>query len=214
VTAALTNLEVAIVDYGAGNVTSVARALRWLGATPRIANGADAIAGVQGVVVPGVGHFARTAAIDDDIRQALLRSIEGGTPILGICLGMHWLFEGSSEAPHAMGLGIFQGRCSALQGTSDIKVPHVGWNAIDVTALESRLLNGIGRAPYAYFCHSYALECGDWTTGATHHGATFSAIVERDDVFGVQFHPEKSGTVGLQVLRNFLRVCGLASRPC
>ena len=199
--------NVAILDYGAGNVTSVTKALRHLGAEARIATDPGALAGADGIVVPGVGHFARTTAIDTAMRRALRHAIEAGTPLLGICLGLHWLFEGSTEAPAAAGLGIFQGRCSALRGSPGIKVPHVGWNAIDVTANGSRLLNGLGNQPYAYFCHSYAAECGDRTVGIASHGDAFSAVVERDAVFGVQFHPEKSGAVGLAVLGNFLRVC-------
>jgi len=202
--------SVAIIDYGAGNVTSVAKALRYLGAAPRVAIDPGSIAGADGIVVPGVGHFARTTAIDTATRRVLRHAIDAGTPLLGICLGLHWLFEGSTEAPDAAGLGVFQGRCSALRGSPEIKVPHVGWNSIDVTANGSRLLNGLGTKPYAYFCHSYAVECGDRTAGMTNHGDAFSAVVERDAVFGVQFHPEKSGAVGLAVLGNFLRVCNEA----
>jgi len=202
--------KVAIVNYGAGNVTSVAKAFRHLGAEPRVATNPGALDGADGIVVPGVGHFARTTAIDAAMRRALRHAIEVGTPLLGICLGLHWLFEGSTEAPDAAGLGIFQGRCSALRGSPEIKVPHIGWNAIDVTANGSRLLKGLASRPYAYFCHSYAAECGDRTAGIASHGDAFSAVVERGAVFGVQFHPEKSGAVGLAVLRNFLRICGEA----
>ena len=202
--------KVAIVDYGAGNVTSVAKALRYLGAAPRVAIDPGSIAGADGIVVPGVGHFARTTAIDTATRRVLRHAIDAGTPLLGICLGLHWLFEGSTEAPDAAGLGIFQGRCSALHGSPGIKVPHVGWNAIDVTSNGTQLLKGLEHGTYAYFCHSYAAGCGDKTTGTTCHGATFSAVVEQDNVFGVQFHPEKSGAAGLHVLRNFLGICGEA----
>ena len=203
--------DIVIIDYGAGNVTSVARAFRHLGAAPRIATSAADIARADGIVVPGVGHFARTTAIDIPMRRAVRQAIDAGTPLLGICLGLHWLFEGSAEAPEAAGLGVFEGRCAALTGSPAIKVPHVGWNAIDIATGESRLLKGLGSEPYAYFCHSYAAPCGVRTTGVTSHGCAFSAVVERDTVVGVQFHPEKSGTVGLQVLGNFLRVCAEAS---
>ena len=182
--------NVAIIDYGAGNVTSVTKTLRVLGAEPRIATNPEELAGADGIVVPGVGHFGRTTAIDAAMRRALRHAIEAGTPLLGICLGLHWLFEGSTEAPDAPGLGVFQGRCSALRGSPGIKVPHVGWNAIDITANGSRLLNGLASQPYAYFCHSYAAAYGDRTAGVTNHGTVFSAVVERDAVFGVQFHPE------------------------
>jgi glutamine amidotransferase len=211
VTRPLNVADVVILDYGAGNVTSVAKALRHLGAAPRIATSADDIGRASGIVVPGVGHFARTAAIDAATRQALRHAIEAGTPLLGICLGLHWLFEGSTEAPDAAGLGVFEGRCAALRGSPEMKVPHVGWNAIRIAGGGSRLLQGLPRQPYAYFCHSYAAGCGIRTTGVTSHRDEFSAVVEHDNVFGVQFHPEKSGAVGLHVLGNFLRVCGEAS---
>ena len=204
------NPDVVIIDYGAGNVTSVAKALRHLGAAPRTVGDAADIGRAHGIVVPGVGHFARTTAIDAAMRGALLGAIEHGTPLLGICLGLHWLFEGSTEAPGAAGLGVFKGRCVELRGSGGIKVPHVGWNAIDVSGNGAQLLKGLGEGAYAYFCHSYAAGCGDRTTASTHHGDAFSAVVEQDSVFGVQFHPEKSGATGLQVLRNFLRVCGEA----
>lgn len=209
-TAPLNVANVVIIDYGAGNVTSVAKALRRLGAAPRIATSAADIGRANGIVVPGVGHFARTVAIDAATRRALRHAIEAGTPLLGICLGLHWLFEGSTEAPDAAGLGVFEGKCAALRGSPEIKVPHVGWNAIHIATGGSRLLDGLGSEPYAYFCHSYAAGCGMRTTGVTSHGDEFSSAVERDAVFGVQFHPEKSGAVGLQVLGNFLRLCGEA----
>lgn len=199
--------DVAIIDYGAGNVTSVVKALRHLGAVPRAVRDAADIGRAAGIVVPGVGHFARTTAIDTTMRQAVLRAIERGTPLLGICLGLHWLFDGSTEAPDAAGLGVFEGRCRELRGAVDVKVPHVGWNAIDLTTDETPLLEGLGRGTYAYFCHSFAAECGDRTTASTNHGNSFSAVVEKGTVFGVQFHPEKSGDAGLHVLGNFLRVC-------
>jgi glutamine amidotransferase len=203
----LNGTNVAIIDYGAGNVTSVEKALRHLGAEPRIAIDAGALAGADGIVIPGVGHFARTTSIDAAMRRALRRVIEAGTPLLGICLGLHWLFEGSTEAPDAPGLGIFQGRCSALRGSPGIKVPHVGWNAIDVTANESRLLQGLGSRPYAYFCHSYAAECGDRTVGIASHGDAFSAVVERDAVFGFSFTRKNPAPSVLPCSGIFLRVC-------
>ena len=199
--------DIAIIDYGAGNVTSVTKAFQHLGANPRTARDAGGIHKANGIVVPGVGHFARTTAIDPTMRRALLRAIERRIPLLGICLGLHWLFEGSTEAANATGLGVFKGRCTELPGSRDIKVPHVGWNAIEVTANGTQLLRDLERGSYAYFCHSYAAGCGDRTTATTSHGETFSSVVEQDNVFGVQFHPEKSGAAGLQVLRNFLRVC-------
>ncbi len=205
-----TDIDIAIIDYGAGNVTSVAKAFRHLGAAPRTVTDVAGLDQATGIVVPGVGHFARTTAIDVPMRCALLRAIERGIPLLGICLGLHWLFEGSTEARAATGFGVFKGRCTELRGSQDVKVPHVGWNAIDVVVNESKLLQGLENGTYAYFCHSYAAPRGDETTATTSHGDVFSAVVERDAVFGVQFHPEKSGAAGLQLLGNFVRICAEA----
>jgi imidazole glycerol-phosphate synthase subunit HisH len=203
-------INLAIIDYGAGNVTSVAKAFRHLGAAPRTVKDVAGLDQATGIVVPGVGHFARTTAIDAAMRSALRRAIERGIPLLGICLGLHWLFEGSTEAPDAAGLGVFKGRCGELRGAQGVKVPHVGWNAIEGAVNESRLLEGLENGAYAYFCHSYAAPCGDGTTASTSHGDAFSAVVEREAVFGVQFHPEKSGAAGLQLLGNFVRICAEA----
>ena len=201
-------MNVALVDYRAGNLTSVAKGLAAAGAEVRVAGSPAALDGSRAIVVPGVGHFNATSALDAVWRDALGRAIKAGTPLLGICLGLQWLFEGSDEAPDLEGLGIFQGRCFELGG--DVKVPHVGWNTLDTTPRSSRLLEGLPQPAFAYFTHSFAAPVIKETTAATTHGVRFASVVERGRVAGVQFHPEKSGTSGLRVLANFL---ALAREP-
>lgn len=201
--------RVALLDYGAGNVASVVKALRHVGATVQVTAEARELSLADAIVVPGVGHFDRTAAIDEPLRRAVRDAADRRrVPVLGICLGLHWLFDGSEESARAAGLGLVGGRCRALPGSADVKVPHIGWNALQRTGGPSRLLEGIEGDAYVYFCHSYAPPKSPETTAVSWHGVEFSAVVERDTVFGVQFHPEKSGRVGLRILENFLSACG------
>jgi glutamine amidotransferase len=199
---------IALVDYGAGNLTSVRKALSALGAefmTPDTPGGVNS---ARAVIVPGVGHFAATSALDEDWRKAIGRAASAGTPLFGICVGMQWLFEGSDEAPGVRGLGVMKGQIARLDGDAEkrLKVPHVGWNALDFTR-DARLLRGLDSGAQVYFTHSYAAPVTTECIAATTHANTFAAAVERDNVFGVQFHPEKSGDAGLQILRNFLEIC-------
>jgi glutamine amidotransferase len=199
---------IALIDYGAGNLTSVRKALSALGVDFRTPLAPAECLDAAGLVVPGVGHFAATAALDDSWRNAVKNAVQAGTPLLGICVGMQWLFEGSEEAPDVPGLGLLPGRCSRLHGNPEggVKIPHVGWNALD-TPRTSLLLAGLPPGSHVYFTHSYAAPVTADCVGATTHGDAFAAAVERDRVFGVQFHPEKSGDAGLQILRNFLEEC-------
>jgi glutamine amidotransferase len=201
-------MTVALVDYGAGNLTSVIKALHAVGADVRLIAAVDGLAGADALVVPGVGNFAATASLGPEWRSAVLAAIDRGLPTLGICLGMQWLFEGSAEAPETPGLGLITGRCFRLEG--DVKVPHVGWNTLDRGARPSRLFDGIASGASAYFTHSYAAPLVDDTAATTTHAVPFSAAVERGRVFGVQFHPEKSGATGLKMLTNFMRVASEA----
>jgi glutamine amidotransferase len=209
---------IALIDYGAGNLTSVRKALTALGAdfmVPRTPADCDE---VRGVIVPGVGHFAATAALEGEWRDAIALKVASGTPLLGICLGLQWLFEGSDEAPKVRGLGALPGRIVRLRGDAEqrLKIPHVGWNALEfrrpATATPtnggSQLLCGLSSGAQVYFTHSYAAPVTDACVAATTHAETFAAVVERDNIFGVQFHPEKSSDAGLTILRNFLSVCG------
>ena len=198
---------IALVDYGAGNLTSVRKALTALGAAFVTPSSPGELRGMAGVIVPGVGNFAATAALDGGWRQAIDESTRAGTPLLGICVGMQWLFEGSEEAPGVSGLGVLPGRVRRLHGDAAerLKVPHVGWNAL-AKPKPSRLLEGLDDGAYVYFTHSYAAPVTDACVGATTHAEPFAAAVERGNVFGVQFHPEKSSDAGLRILRNFLGI--------
>jgi glutamine amidotransferase len=199
---------IALIDYKAGNLTSVRKALSFLGADFVVPETLADCAGARGLIVPGVGHFSATLALDQGWRRTILDAVHAGTPLLGICVGMQWLFEGSDEAPDVPGLGLMQGRITRLEGDADsqLKVPHVGWNALDVQQ-SGRLLAGLPSGSQVYFTHSYAAPVTDTCAASTTHANVFSSAVERGNVFGVQFHPEKSGDAGLQILRNFLAVC-------
>jgi glutamine amidotransferase len=200
---------IALIDYGAGNLTSVKKALRFLGADFVVPDRVEVLDDARGVIVPGVGHFGATARLEGEWRDAIAARTAAGVPLLGICVGMQWLFDGSEEAPEARGLGAMRGQLTRLKGDSErrLKVPHVGWNALDFRR-DARLLAGLTSGTQVYFTHSYAPPVTADTAAATTHVDTFAAVVERDNVFGVQFHPEKSGDAGLRMLRNFLEVCG------
>ncbi len=205
---------IALIDYGAGNLTSVRKALTALGADFTVPASTDVCAQASGIIVPGVGHFAATAALEGDWLPAIRSAVAAGVPLFGICLGMQWLLDGSDEAPEVQGLGVIRGRISKLENDPDrrLKVPHVGWNALDfrpanATGRLPRLFEDLPTGAQVYFTHSYAAPVTDECVASTTHANTFSSVVERDNIFGVQFHPEKSGTAGLQILRNFLKAC-------
>ena len=206
---------IALIDYGAGNLTSVRKALAALAADVRVPSTPGELADVTGVIVPGVGNFKATAAMTDEWREAILRVVGSGCPLLGICLGLQWLFEGSTEAPDCPGLGLMTGHCERLPSvihssngqSHTIKIPHVGWNALHFPR-RSTLFEDIHEGAQVYFTHSYAAPVTGNAAAVTTYGISFAAAVERGQVFGVQFHPEKSGDVGLQVLKNFLGRAG------
>jgi imidazole glycerol-phosphate synthase subunit HisH len=204
---------IALIDYGAGNLTSVKKALTFLGADFIVPESPAVLRDAVGVIVPGVGHFAATAALEGDWYEAISSETRGGKPLLGICLGMQWLFEGSDEAPEVKGLGVMKGRITRLQGDAErrLKIPHVGWNALEFGgprgSVLPRLLGGITPGSQVYFTHSYAAPITADTAATTTHAGAFASVVERENVFGVQFHPEKSSDAGLQMLRNFLKAC-------
>ena len=199
---------IALIDYGAGNLTSVKKALAALGADFVVPKATVQCADATALIVPGVGHFAATSALDAPWREAIAGAVRAGTPLLGICVGMQWLYEGSEEAPDVPGLGLLAGRCRLLRGDAAerLKIPHVGWNALETTRGSSRLLRGVASGAHVYFTHSYAGPVTADCVAATTHAEPFAAAVERDRVFGVQFHPEKSGDTGLRILRNFLEL--------
>jgi imidazole glycerol-phosphate synthase subunit HisH len=193
---------IALIDYKAGNLTSVRKAFASLGAELFTPERADELATANAIVVPGVGHFAATKSLGPEWIDAILARVGEGRPLLGICLGMQWLFEGSEESPDLSGLGLLNGRCYRLPA-NDIKIPHVGWNSLDFQHQNS-IVDDIDNHAQVYFTHSYVAPVTGDTVAVTTHGEAFASVVQRGHVAGVQFHPEKSGDVGLQVLRNFL----------
>ena len=223
---------IALVDYKAGNLTSVRKALAAVGADVVVPEAPSDLRRAAGVIVPGVGHFSATRALDSSWVEAVRTLVAEGRPLLGICLGLQWLFEGSDEDPHVPGLGLLTGRCYRLQGQAgragherlrphraedkeirsevsapvdaQIKVPHVGWNSLELVR-DSVIAAGVANGAQVYFTHSYVAPITADTVASTDHGEPFASIVERGHVSGAQFHPEKSGDVGLRILRNFLK---------
>ena len=199
-------MNVAIVDYGAGNVPSVERALRKLGANSSRVSDAMALAAADAIILPGVGHFAALIrALDErELRAPLVDAILRGKPFLGICLGLQALFESSEEAPELAGLGILRGRVAALP--ERVKLPHMGWNRLNAKRA-SPLLRGLSGEDYFYFAHTFAAPAANGEmVAACEYGAEFAAVIEAGRMCAVQFHPEKSGTAGAKLLGNFLRL--------
>ena len=201
-------MKITLVDYGAGNVASVERALQRLSAEALRARTSECIEKAEALLLPGVGHFAALIRALDErgLRGPLLEALKRGVPFLGVCLGLQALYDSSEEAPELRGLQLLPGQVRALP--TRVKLPHMGWN--QVRALRnSRLLEGLGPDAYFYFAHSYAAVASkeDADTVATcTHGAEFIAVLERKNICAVQFHPEKSGAAGARLLQNFLRL--------
>jgi glutamine amidotransferase len=199
-------MRATVIDYKAGNLTSVLKALRHLGADVTVTDGdAVPIENAERIVMPGVGHFAATERIDaTGMTGAIRAAIARGVPFLGICVGMQWLYAESTEAPDHAGLGHFAESCTRFTEGAE-KVPHVGWNSI-APRPTSRLLAGIAPGEFVYFTHAYKAPVTADTAATTEYMGPFAAAVERGNVMGVQFHPEKSGEAGLKILRNFLEM--------
>lgn len=206
---------ITVIDYGAGNLRSVENALKYLGVPHQITSQAADVAAASALLLPGVGHFGQMMRSLEllGLTPILRKTIADGVPYLGICLGMQALYEQSEEAPSWAGLGIFEGTIRRFP--EGLKVPHMGWNQLQFSPL-SRLFAGITAEPFVYFAHSYYLPAESDSGGATtgpkaaalaDYGRPFVAAVERKNVFGVQFHPEKSGEIGLRLLANFAQVC-------
>lgn len=197
-------MKIAIIDYGAGNLPSVERALHGLGAETERATQPAQVTAACAIILPGVGHFGafvaglRERSLDEPLRAAHARRI----PILGICLGLQAMFASSEEASHELGLGFFDEKVTALP--TNVKSPHIGWNQVR-RIREGRLLRGLPEDAYFYFAHSFAAPASAAATvAACDHGVSFAAVIEHQNMYGVQFHPEKSGEAGALVLRNFL----------
>jgi glutamine amidotransferase len=205
---------IALIDYKAGNLTSVKKALATIGADVFVPETPGDLANAGGIIVTGVGHFGATRALDQPWIDAILARVGEGRPLFGICLGMQWLYEGSDEAPELTGLGLLSGRCfrlgnpqSAIPNPQSVKVPHVGWNSLAITR-EGGLLDQVPDGSQVYFTHSYVAPVTGDTSASTEHGEVFASVVQRGHIGGVQFHPEKSGDVGLRILRNFVELAG------
>lgn len=198
---------ISVFDYGAGNLQSVQNTLGAIGAQYELIRDAAGVERSHKLILPGVGHFGQMLRALDTlgVRDAIVNRIRVGIPFLGICLGLQALFESSEEAPGERGLGIYPGVVKRFQG--GMRIPHMGWNQLQPLG-ENRMLQGTGEKPYVYFANSYYCPLIAETSATCDYSRTFTAAVERYNVCGVQFHPEKSGVVGLQIVRNFIeRVC-------
>lgn len=200
---------IAIIDYDAGNIKSVTKAFQYLGEEVLLSSNPAVLRSAEGVILPGVGAFGeamqklRESGLTDTVKGIAL----GNTPFLGICLGMQLLFEGSEESPGVEGLGILPGRIVRFPSDNGLKIPHVGWNSLAYPS-KGRLFEGIPENSYVYFVHSYYVRAAEpeIVVAASEYGVNFHASVEKGNVFGCQFHPEKSSDTGLTILRNFIAV--------
>jgi imidazole glycerol phosphate synthase glutamine amidotransferase subunit len=194
-----------LVDYGAGNIRSVRNTLEAVGADYEVVNTPQAVERARRIILPGVGHFGQMMRSLDELglRETLRASISSGVPFLGICVGLQCLFEGSEESPGSVGLGILPGVVRRFTG--DVRVPHMGWNSLEVRR-PSRLLEGLGAGPFTYFAHSYFAPVISATAASCTYVQPYSAVIEQGNLYAVQFHPEKSGETGLSVMQNFLRI--------
>lgn len=197
---------IAIFDYGAGNLRSVENTLDSIGAKYEIVSNADGLRRADKIILPGVGHFGQLIRSIDSlgVRETFRERIADGIPFLGICLGMQALFESSEEAPELSGLGVYPGQVRRF--AAGARVPHMGWNELELQG-RPRLLREIGAHPYVYFAHSYYVPAdvaGERTAAICEYGIRYAAAIESENVFGVQFHPEKSGDLGQRIIRNFL----------
>jgi imidazole glycerol phosphate synthase glutamine amidotransferase subunit len=200
-------MKITLLDYGAGNVASVERALQRLGAESQRATTPECIAKAEALLLPGVGHFETLMRALDDrkLRAPLLDAVGRAVPFLGICLGLQALYAVSDEAPDLTGLQLLPGCVRSLP--SVVKLPHMGWNRL-LMKKKSVLLDGVASDAYFYFAHSYAvIDQREETVAVCSYGTEFVAVLEKENICAVQFHPEKSGEAGAQVLRNFLRLC-------
>jgi imidazole glycerol phosphate synthase glutamine amidotransferase subunit len=198
-------MKITIVDYGAGNLRSVQNTLEEIGADFEVTNRACDVDRAEKIILPGVGHFGQMLQAMDrlGLREPLIRKIQSGIPFLGICIGLQCLFDGSEEASGVRGLGIFSGLVKKFVGP--VRIPHMGWNSLS-RIKESRLLKGVDLDAYTYFAHSYYAPVTAATAATCEYIVPYAAVIEQENIHAVQFHPEKSGPVGLKVARNFVEL--------
>lgn len=197
---------IAVIDYGAGNLQSVVKALNFIGCDCIVTNKKDELLKADGAILPGVGSFADSmdSMIKTGAKDAALEFVERGRPFLGICLGLQLLFPESEESVGAKGLSLLEGTITKIPKAEGLKIPHMGWNSLDIKKHDG-LFKNISGNPYVYFVHSYYLTAKDAAivSSQTSYGVTIDASVQYNNIFATQFHPEKSGKVGLQILQNF-----------
>ncbi len=194
---------IALLNYGAGNVGSVLKAIQHLGYSAEVTDRPESLRAAEKIIFPGQGHFGTMmrALEERQLLRPLRDLLAGGTPFLGICLGLQALYEASDEAPEVPGLALLPGRVSRFQGV--FKVPHVGWSQLEIRS-PGGLFRGVADGSFVYFCHSYYGPATKESSAVTQYGQTFATGLEMKNICAVQFHPEKSGGVGLKVLENFL----------
>ena len=200
---------ISIIDYGLGNLKSVHKALKSLGFTSKITSSIKDINNCNGIIFPGVGSFGDCMKELDkrDLINSLKKSISSGKPFMGICLGLQILFERSEESPNVEGLSILKGEISKIKFDKDLKVPHMGWNKINIIK-DSSILQGIDSDTWMYFVHSFKFNNDlKITDSVSSYGEIFSASINKDNIFATQFHPEKSSEIGLTILKNFADLC-------
>lgn len=203
---------IAVIDYGAGNIQSVIKAMNFIGTECLVTDNKEEILSCEGAILPGVGSFedAMNCMRETGSDKAVYEFVKTGKPFLGICLGLQLLFESSEESPGVDGLGLLKGRVLRIPDDGGkLKIPHMGWNSLDIKKHDG-LFRGIEGSPYVYFVHSYYLhaEDRDVVSSNTEYGTLIDASVSSGNIFATQFHPEKSGEVGLSILRNFVSMCG------
>ena len=198
-------MTITIFDYGAGNLRSVQNTLAKIGAPYKLVDDAAGLLEAEKIILPGVGHFGQMVRALDAmrVREAILEQIAKGVPFLGICLGLQAMFSESEEDAEVKGLGLFPQKVARFTG--DMRVPHMGWNDLEARA-GSRLLKDVGEKPYVYFAHSYYAPVNEATAATCTYTMPYTAVLERDNLFGVQFHPEKSGPLGLKIVKNFVEL--------
>lgn len=200
---------IAIIDYDAGNIKSVEKAMNYLGEDACITRDRDLILSSDRVILPGVGNFgdAMQKIREYQLVNTIYDVVEKGTPFLGICLGLQLLFQTSEECAGATGLGLLEGTITRIPDAPGLKIPHMGWNSLEINP-KARLFQGLEPHPYVYFVHSYYLTAKreEDVAASTFYSTSIHASVEHENIFACQFHPEKSSTVGLQILKNFIQI--------